>query len=342
MINIEDVKRLLKVRQDGNLYHRESQTLEFKEAFNYAGLAEYFRDFAAFANNKGGWLIFGVKDRPKRELIGLNEKSSTLLDKFDPEKITGFLLEDFSGNIQWEHDVVEINGLKYGIFHIDEAAVKPIICKKDETDILKNGEIYFRYGGRTQKIQAAELEAIINHRIEKQNSQWIDLVSKIAKAGPQNAAILDIDKGELSKNNAQILVVDDSLVQGIKWIKEGSFNEKDGAPALKLVGEVQPINTVEVIKKEKINRLKEYPLSAKELASKVNTKISISTNDIWRIINETNMKANPDYSIFNFRNKSQEENFEETGIVPKGVPSIYKSSAIDYIVTVYNNEQAKR
>lgn len=78
------------------------------------------------------------------------------------------------------------------------------------------------------------------------------LVSKIAKAGPQNAAILDIDKGELSKNDAQILVVDDALVQGIKWIKEGSFNEKSGAPALKLIGEVQPINTVEVIRKEKI------------------------------------------------------------------------------------------
>ena len=342
MININEIKQLLKVKSDGCLYHRESQTLEFKEAFNFAGLAEYFRDFAAFANNKGGWLIFGVKDRPKRELIGLNEKSATQLDKFDPEKITGFLLEIFSSNIQWEHDVIEIDGLKYGVFHVDEATVKPVICKKDESDILKNGEIYFRYGGRTQKIQAAELEAIINHRIEKQNTQWIDLVSKIAKAGPQNAAILDIDKGELSKNDAQILVVDDALVQGIKWIKEGSFNEKSGAPALKLIGEVQPINTVEVIRKEKINRLKEYPLSAKELADKVKTRISISTNDIWRIINETNMKTNPDYSIFNFRNKSQEECFEKTGNVPKGVPSIYKLSAIDYIVTVYNNERAKR
>ena len=342
MINIEDVKQLLQVKSDGSLYHRESQTLEFKEAFNFAGLAEYFRDFAAFANNKGGWLIFGVKDRPKRELIGLNEKSSILLDKFDPEKITGFLLEDFSGNIQWEHDVVEIEGLKYGVFRIDEANVKPVICKKDEVDVLKNGEIYFRYGGRTQKIQAAELEAIINHRIEKQNVQWIDLVSKIAKAGPQNAAILDIDKGELSKNDAQILVVDDALVQGIKWIKEGSFNEKSGAPALKLVGEVQPINTVEVIKKERVNRLKEYPLSAKELADKVKTKITIGTNDIWRIINETNMKTNPDYSIFNFRNKRQEEDFENTGIVPAGVPSIYKISAIDYIITVYNNERVKK
>ena len=33
------------------LKHRDSQTLEFKEAFNFAGLAEYFHDFAAFANN---------------------------------------------------------------------------------------------------------------------------------------------------------------------------------------------------------------------------------------------------------------------------------------------------
>lgn len=54
------------------------------------------------------------------------------------------------------------------------------------------------------------------------------------------------------------------------------------------------------------------------------------------------MKTNPDYSIFNFRNKSQEECFEKTGNVPKGVPSIYKLSAIDYIVTVYNNERSKR
>lgn len=87
MISIEAIKDLLRTREDGTLFHRESQTLEFKESYNLRGLAEYFRDFAAFANNKGGgYLIFGVKDRPKRELIGLSEKSRSLLDKTDPEK----------------------------------------------------------------------------------------------------------------------------------------------------------------------------------------------------------------------------------------------------------------
>lgn len=338
MIQIDEIKELLRLRSDGNLRHRESQTLEFKESFNFAGLSEYFRDFAAFANNKGGWLIFGVKDRPKRELIGLSDKSVEQFDKIDPEKISGFLLNLFSGDIVWEHDIVEINSMNFGVFFIEEAKVKPIICKKDEGEI-RNGEIYFRYGGRTQKIQYAELENIINHRIEKQNRQWMDLVSKIGKSGPQNAAILDLNNGSIAKDNSQILVVDEKLLKGINWIKEGSFDEKSGEPTLKLVGEVQPIDTVEVIRTERINRLREYPLSAKELAEKIKNKIHINTNDIWRIINQNGIKNNPDYSIFNFRNKKQEEQYDMDGVIPNGVPSIYEESTVDLIITIYKNER---
>lgn len=337
-INFDDIAQLLKVREDGTLYHRESQTLEFKESFNFAGLAEYFRDFAAFANNKGGYLIFGIKDKPRRELLGLNANAKDQLEKLDPEKISGFLLEDFSGNIDWSFDIVTIDELDYGVFYIKESSLKPIICKKDEGSIIKNGEIYYRYGGRTQKIQYPELEAIINHRIERQNNQWMDLVSKIGKSGPQNAAVLDLERGIIEKNNSQVLVIDESLVESINWIKEGCFDEKEGARTLKLVGQVQPIDTVEVVKREKINRLKEYPLSAKELADAIKEKSNIPQNDIWRIIRENEIKSNPDYSIYNFRNKKQEEEYEQTGKVYNGTPSIYKTAAIDYIIQIYNNE----
>ena len=67
-------------------------------------------------------------------------------------------------------------------------------------------------------------------------------------------------------------------------------------------------------------------------------KIEIKHNDIWRIINENNIKANPDYSLYNFRNKSQEEEYEHSGKVAKGVPSIYKDAAVDYIINIYKNE----
>jgi len=98
-LNENEVNEFLKLKDDGNLFHRESQYLEFKESFNFGGLAEYYRDFAAFANNKGGYLIFGVKDRPKRELVGLSEKATEQFDKLDPEKVTGHLLDLFSSNI---------------------------------------------------------------------------------------------------------------------------------------------------------------------------------------------------------------------------------------------------
>ena len=48
----DQVKEFLR-EKDGRLHHRENQELEFKEQFNFSGLAEYLRDFAAFANNRG-------------------------------------------------------------------------------------------------------------------------------------------------------------------------------------------------------------------------------------------------------------------------------------------------
>ena len=81
----------LRLTDTGKVYHRESQTLEFKESFNFAGLEEYLKDFAAFANNKGGILVFGVTDSPNREPKGLSKKGHEQFEKIDPEKISGFL-----------------------------------------------------------------------------------------------------------------------------------------------------------------------------------------------------------------------------------------------------------
>jgi predicted HTH transcriptional regulator len=98
MIEETVIGELLRLKKGGNLYHREGQELEFKEQFSFAGLADYFRDFAAFANNRGGYLIFGVKDSP-RALVGLSEKAKVQFDKIDSEKITGYLLDIFTSDI---------------------------------------------------------------------------------------------------------------------------------------------------------------------------------------------------------------------------------------------------
>jgi hypothetical protein len=336
MIDETLIQELLRTTTGGNLFHREGQELEFKEQFNLAGLADYFRDFAAFANNKGGYLIFGVTDTP-RKLKGLSEASLSQFEKIDPEKITGFLLDIFSGNISWEQIVLEYKNKSFGVFKISPANTKPIIAKKNEgkDQIITNGDIYYRYGGRTQKVQYAELETIINKRIEQNNNQWLDLMSKIGKAGPSNAAILDTEKSVIEKDDTKILVVDEALAEKLKFIKEGEFVEKKGATALKLVGDVVPIDRIEVVKKVKENLLKEYPYSAKELVAEVKKQYSTCTEThIWDAIKENDLKNNTDYSAYNFRNKKQEDDYKETGKVPNVTPSIYNPKAVDFIVKV--------
>lgn len=334
-INEKTIKEFLRL-SGSYLYHRESQELEFKEQFNLSGLADYFRDFAAFSNNRGGYLIFGVKDSPRLP-NGMSEKSIEQFNKLDPEKITGYLLEIFSSDIRWNQAVIIIDGKHFGVFKIFESMSKPVIAKKDEgkEQTIKNGDIFYRYGGRTQKIQYAELEIIIQRRIEQNNQHWFDLVSKIAKAGPQNAAILDTEKSLIEKGESKILVIEDALASKLKFIKEGQFSEKDGAATLKLIGDVVPINSVEVIKKVKENLLKEYPLSAKELCESIISMLpNARQNIIWAVIKENDIKNNPDYSVYNFRNKKQEDEFFKSGKIPSGTPSIYNTKAVDYIVKI--------
>lgn len=336
MIDPAHIQEVLRTKADDRLFHREGQELEFKEQFNLGGLAEYFRDFAAFANNRGGYLVFGVTDKP-RVPSGLSESALAQFEKVDPEKISGFLLEIFSPSIAWEQAAYEVGGASFGVFRVYEALEKPVIAKKDEgkQQIIKNGEVYYRYGGRTQKIQYAELESIINRRIQQNNQEWLDLVQKIGSAGPSNAAILDTERSLIAKHDAQILVVDDDLAKKMRFIKEGQFEEKHGSATLKLVGDVVPVDKVEVVKRVRENLIREYPLSATELVQAVHAAYAgAKRHKIWDAIRDNDLKNNRDYAAYNFRNKKQEDEYKASGKLPKVTPSIYNQKAVDFLVNV--------
>ena len=341
MFDENELLEQLRLNDSGKVYHRESQTLEFKESFNFAGLEEYFKDFAAFSNNRGGILVFGITDSPNREPKGLSEKSLEQFEKIDPEKISGFLNEIFSGHISWYKQVIKKEEKIFAAFKIEKAIVRPVISKKDagKDQTIRNGEIYYRYGGRTQKIEYSELEALINERIEKTNQNWLDLMGKIGRVGPQNAAIYDTEKSILEKDDSKILVVDQELSSKLKFIKEGEFKEKDGAPTLKLVGDVMPIDKVDVVKHVKENLLKEYPLTATELCDQVRIKANCKQNEVWKAIKDNEVKKDSKYSAFNFRNKKQRDEYKVNGVLPKNIPSIYKPAAVDYLVTLIKNKK---
>ncbi len=334
-VDEDHVKELLR-KKGRHLFHREGQELEFKEQFNLAGLADYFRDFAAFANNRGGHIIFGVQNSP-RIPSGLSTSALDQFNKIDPERITGFLLELFSSDIRWDQAVVERYGVSFGVFRVFEAAVKPVIARKNEgkDQVIRSGDVYFRYGGRTQLIQHAELENIIANRVAQNNRQWQDLVQKIGRAGPENVAILDTERALIEKPDSQIVVLDKALAGKLKFLKEGEFVETPGAEGLKLVGDVVPVKQVEIVKHVKENLYKDYPLSAMQLASEVKKRLPLVHNGrVWQAIKDSGLKDNPAYAAYVFRNKTQEDEYKKTGKPPLGLPSIYKLDALDFLVNV--------
>ncbi|EAH4919660.1 ATP-binding protein, partial [Campylobacter coli] len=61
----QDFLELIAIDENTNrLKHRENSQLEFKANFNKADFALYAKTLAAFSNNQGGIIVFGVKDKP--------------------------------------------------------------------------------------------------------------------------------------------------------------------------------------------------------------------------------------------------------------------------------------
>ena len=321
--------------RDGGLVRRESHVLEFKRSFNLGALAEYFRDFAAFANNRGGYMIFGVEDSP-RQLTGLSDSAWARFNAIDPQKITEPLLGMFVPDVRWESEAFEIDGKRFGVFRIHESAQKPVIARKNQGRV-RDGEIYYRYRGRTQKIRHAELETIIGARIEAINEKWRDLLKEIGQIGVNNAAVLDTRRSGVEGDVGKVLLVDEDLgrklnVPGGRYVPQHATSLVVDSPSDDTPGP----NPIVWKIPETLTEM--YPYSARELAYKVKERVSIGMNMIWKVIKDHDLKRDRRYAAYNFRNKAQEQLYEKTGRIPSVTPSIYNDAAVDFIVDVLEDE----
>ncbi len=237
-------------KEPSRIINREGTTIEFKESYNHGNMAQYFKAMAAFANNQGGYILFGIGDKPRR-LIGLKDKSLSQFEELKVEDFTKALLDYFSPEIKWEHCTFEFHDMSFGVIYVYPLIRKPCICKKhydaqNTKYSLKEGDIYYRYGGRSERIRYAELASIIDEARKNEERQWLNFAKRAVRIGVSNAALLDLKSGNLSGTNGSV-VIDSELLQKLAFIQEGKFVETGGTPTLRLIGDITEISTGKVV-----------------------------------------------------------------------------------------------
>ncbi|AFL90492.1 putative transcriptional regulator with HTH domain [Terriglobus roseus DSM 18391] len=214
------------------LISRENTHLEFKESFNMGSADDYAKTAAAFANTQGGYLVFGVKDQP-RQVIGLK---SSHFDSLDAGKLTLALNERFSPEIDWEMLVWEARGRKVGLLYFAQAGEKPVVCTRSGGSI-QQGAIYYRYRGRSEAIRYPELRKMLNDEKQKERDLWLRQLRKMSSVGIGKVGILDLVSGEVSGAQGKFFISEE-LLPRLQFLQAGRFVEQDGAPALRLLGDL--------------------------------------------------------------------------------------------------------
>lgn len=215
---------------------RESTTLEIKENFQPRNFPAYGRTLAAFTNRSGGYLLFGVKNKPHL-LIGM---TNNRFREMDPNALTQFLNNYFAPSIHWDLYLHNLQGRDFGLIYAYSASVKPVICSRT-VNPLREGDIYYRYQAETRLITSADLHTLIEERVNSERKSWQSLMQRAARVSPTATYLLDVNQGK-ARGEQRTFVIDQNLLDKVNFIHEGNFDEA-GEPTLRVLGNVEVVRT---------------------------------------------------------------------------------------------------
>ncbi len=222
----------------------ESDTHECKESFGLKYAHKWMKAVAAMSNNLGGYILFGVKDKSKNEaeslrVVGLNSPD---FEDTDPADISKRLKAAFDPTPRFDQAIIQVGAVKVGILYVHQHQSRPVISTGSSEGQIKEGDILFRYSGQSARIKYSDLRSILDERDQQAREQILPMVQRLLELGPRDAMVADLTDGTINGVQGSI-VIDEKLLERIKFIREGEFDEKDGSPALRLVGDVQAVDS---------------------------------------------------------------------------------------------------
>lgn len=249
----------------------ESDLLDFKQEYTpekKAGFwAETVKDIVAFANTRGGIIVFGISDNGNPSGIDCSQlftlDNAALSDQI--RKYTGFDLPGLSIN------KISRSGNIYPAILIESISVPLVFTKVGTYEYEKDkqktafsvGTIYFRHGSKSEPGNRADIASCIDRRLRHVREEWLGNIRKVVEAEP----------------GATVVVTHSSSAGGAVRI-----TNDPNAPAFRLpkLSDGYPHKQSEVIK---------------EVNSRLRGETNINTHDIQTIkcFEDINEKATPNF-----------------------------------------------
>ena len=234
--------RSLFVRAGGiwKLSTGETDRMECKANFRVQPeerFSKALRAVAGLANNKGGYIFFGIADATFHA-EGLGDETFV---KTDVSILNRVLAGSLDPVPHVTKGLIELGGRQVGVLYVEKHDHSPIIAIKNVGQDVKEGGIYYRYVGETRLIKPGELRQIIAAREQRAIAEFSSRMTRVATG---KDATINLDSGEVAGSSGRFLI-DRSLLSSIQFIREGEFSEQKGAPALRLIGDVEPVSETE-------------------------------------------------------------------------------------------------
>lgn len=216
------------------LSKKESQQVEFKENIQNELFIRYAKSLASFANNKGGMIIFGVKNSPHTPI------GTTSHTTFNRDRLGRVIERFFSPLIDWQMTIVEVDTRQFPVLYVDKNPGEIYVClEENNAERLHTGDIFFRYNSENKKIAPNELQRLLQEIKEAERTAVLSKVNVIANSNPKDLLIANLAEKTLPELGGK-LVIEESVAKDLRFIKEGQLAPK-GRPVLKIISEVQPI-----------------------------------------------------------------------------------------------------
>lgn len=154
-------------RAQGDLLRDETQQVEFKILVGQSedDVLGYAKTMAAFANNRGGYIFFGVTN--ERRPVGIVEANFL---NYDWDRLSAICRENFQPNIVWDRGLYVWDGKPLGVVYVYEAKKKPVVAARKAKGLAIGG-IYYRYRGHTENIGVGDLFNMLHERDERTRAE---------------------------------------------------------------------------------------------------------------------------------------------------------------------------